>query len=116
MATTKRPLLETTGVKSSGLSLLWNAHGERVLCRKLFSSEAHGVMYLHRMKLDQQPPLSPGNELADPNQDAASSSSQPYTISPPFVKSTSALDLDTIGGPSSRSLYITHFQYCEGAI
>ena len=56
---------------------------------KLFSFEARGVMYLHCMKLDQHPPFSPGNELADPDHDAASSSAQLYTISIPFIQSTS---------------------------
>ena len=55
MATAKRPLAEKTGEKPSALSLLWKAHGGRVSCGKLFSSEACGVMYLHCMKLDQQP-------------------------------------------------------------
>ena len=114
MATTRRLLLEKTGVKSSALSVLWKAHGERVSCGTSSSFEACGVMYLHCMKLDQQPSFSPGDELAVPDQDAASSSAQLYTISLQFIQSISVLNLDTIGGPSSRRLYIIYFQYREG--
>ena len=116
MATTRRPLPEKMGVKSSALSILWKAHGERVSCGTSFSSEACGVMYLHCMKLDQQPSFSPGDELAVPDQDAASSSAQLHIISLQSIQSTSVLNLDTMGGPSSRRLYTIYFQYREGAI
>lgn len=68
------------------------------------------------MKLDQQSRFSPGDELADPDYNATSSSAKLYTISLPLFQSTNALNLDTIRGPSSLRLYIRSFQYCEGAI